>query len=247
MLDTAINQATGLQGLAAHATPRLMAVASHGQQQGDLPVLWGLCDSLTEQGLSVVVLDGHACESYENPGLNQLLDDPTGRIGDDTGASSWAVVPARTGFERLHACGLSADNVGCLLQNYSVVLIYADATTLAQLVKDTGLSPLLVVTPQKSSTLTAYKALKQLLLDAHLRPTVANIAIDSNAATSMPSLTPFQYLQDCAETFLGYSFRPITITATSRAGESRTDINRLALQLLENAIVLERHVIKRMH
>ena len=247
MLEPCVNQAAGLQILAPHAAPRLVGVTSHGQQQGELPLLWGLCNTWVDMGFSVLVLDGHSQESAQNPGLSQLLDNPSGRLNETEGAISWSVLPASLGFDRLASQGLSSSALGDLFQNFAVVLIYADAGTMSRLLKRSGLEPLLIVAPLMSSSLTAYRALKQLLLDAQLRPTVANIVLSPVANATMPNTFNAQHLQHCAMTFLGYAIRPITITASARADSSQDDVNRLALQLLESAVFLERHPIERVH
>jgi hypothetical protein len=102
-----------------------------------------------------------------------------------------------------------------------------------------------VVAPLKASSLSAYQALKQLLHGANLHPTVANIALVPNASPAMTS--PTQNLQDCAMTFLGLAIKPITVSAMANANDSREEINRLALQLLESAVFLERHPTPRTH
>ncbi len=247
MLEPYVNQAAGLQLIAPQAASRLVGVTSHGQQQGELPLLWGLCNAWVDMGLSVMVLDGHTRESAHNLGLAQLLDNPQARFADDDVADSWAVLPAAAGFEQLGQRGFSATTLGELLPNYAVVLIYAGAATMTRLLKRSGLAPLLVVSPLKSSSLTAYQALKQLLLDAQLRPTVANIALPVAANANMPNTTQAHPLQHCAQTFLGYDLRPLTITASAQADSSRDDISRLALELLESAVLLERHPLERMH
>lgn len=247
MLESCVNQAAGLQGLALQVSPRLIAVTSHGQQQGELPLLWGLCASWADMGLAVIVLDGHAYEAPDNPGLAQLLDNPLERFHVEEGPVSWSVVPAAVGFERLCGTGFSSATVGDLFQNYAIVLVYANAHTLTRLLKGTTLTPLLVVSPLKSSSLTAYKALKQLLLDGQLQPTVANITLVPNAIVTMPSPSPAQLLQHCAATFLGYPVKPLTISGSARAESSRDDICRLALQLLENAALLQRHPNRKVH
>jgi hypothetical protein len=245
MLEPCVNQAAGLQSLAPQLAPKLVAVTSHGEQQGELPLLWSLCTTWVDMGLPVMVLDGHTQESEQNPGLLQLLTDPMSQFSDAQEAVSWSVLPAAQGFAQLSAPGFNSHTVGNLFQNYGVVLLYANAATLTDLVKGSGLAPLLVVAPLKASSLSAYKALKQLLLDAHLSPTVANIALVPNAHTAMPS--PAQNLQTCAMTFLGFAVKPITVSAMANADESREEINRLALQLLESAIFLERHPLQRTH
>lgn len=247
MLEPYVNQAAGLQLMAPQAATRLVGVTSHGQQQGEMPLLWGLCSTWVDMGLSVLVLDGHAQESAHNPGLAQLLANPQARFTDDDDAISWSVLPAAGGFAQLAQQSFSAATLGKLFPNYAVVLIYASAATMTGLLKRSGLAPLLVVSPLKSSSLSAYQALKQLLLDAQLRPTVANIALPIAANATMPNTTQAHHLQHCAQTFLGYDIRPLTITASAQAERSRDGINRLALELLENAVMLERHPTERMH
>lgn len=247
MLDTCVNQAAGLQCLAPQVAPRLVSVTSHGRQQGELPLLWGLCAAWVDMGFSVLVLDGHAQESEQNPGLAQWIDNPLGRFDEDERAVSWSVIPAAQGFDRLSGQDFSSASLGKLFQNYAVVLVYANAQTITKVLKRSGISPLLIVSPLKSSSLTAYLALKQLLLGAQIRPTVANIALPSPADPTMsnPNLaTPFQ---QCALNFLGYAIKPITIMASARAESSQDDLNRLALQLLESAVLLERHPTERIH
>jgi hypothetical protein len=247
MLEPYVNQAAGLQQMTPQAASRLVGVTSHGQQQGELPLLWGLCNAWVDMGFSVLVLDGHAQESAHNPGLSQLLANPQTRFEDDDGAISWSVLPAASGFDQLAQKGYSAATLGDLFPNYAVVLIYASASTMTRLLKRSGLVPLLVVSPLKSSSLSAYQALKQLLLDAQLRPTVANIALPNAANATMPNTSQAHPLQHCAHTFLGYDIRPLTITASAQADNSRDSINRLALELLESAVMLERHPLERMH
>jgi hypothetical protein len=245
MLEPCINQAAGLQCLAPQLAPKLIAVTSHGQQQGELPLLWSLCTTWVDMGLPVMVLDGHTLESDHNPGLLQMLADPMGVFHDDHESVAWTVLPAALGFANLAEAGFNSHTVGRLFQDYGVVLLYADAATLTSLVQGSGLTPLVVVAPLKTSSLSAYRALKQLLLDAHLRPTVANIALVPNAPSAMTS--PAQNLQDCARTFLGLDIKPLTVSATANADDSRDEVNRLALQLLESAVFLERHPLPRTH
>lgn len=247
MLEPYVNQAAGLQLMAPQAASRLVGVTSHGQQQGEMPLLWGLCNAWVDMGLSVLVLDGHTHESAHNPGLSQLLSNPQARFADAEDSISWSVLPAASGFDQLARQGFPAAALGELFPNYAVVLIYASAATMTRLLKRSGLAPLLVVSPLKSSSLSAYQALKQLLLDAQLRPTVANIALPNAANATMPNTSPAHPLQHCAHTFLGYDIRPLTITASAQADSSRDGINRLALELLENAVMLERHPSERMH
>lgn len=248
MLENCVNQAAGLQTLVPQLAPRLVAVASHGQQQGELPLLWALCNAWVDMGLSVLVLDGHAQESPNNSGLTQLMDNPLERCQSADESVSWAVLPAAQGFERLDKHGKPSTALAELFHNHALVMVYANALTLVTLFKQSGLAPLLVLPPLKSASLTAYEALKQLLHTAQLHPTVANIALPNVDALTMSSSTPSKHLQQCALAFLGYRVRPMTVSAGGPTSPSALDgVNRLALQLLENAVLLERHPAERMH
>ena len=245
MLEHGINQAAGLQGMALQMSPKLVAFASHGNQQGELPLLWSLCTTWVDMGLPVVVLDGHASESDQNPGLVHLMTDPMGHVPEDQDTVAWSVLPAAVGLADLAGIGFNPDALGDCFRKFALVVLYANANVLSMLLKDRDLSPLLVVTPLKVSSLTAYQAMKQLLLEAGLHPTVANIAVGSSKTAGMTE--PIQNLQDCAMSFLGLTVKPITVSAANTGEASHHEITRLALQLLENAVFLERHPIPRTH
>ena len=247
MLEPCVNQAAGLQSLALQQVPRLTAVASHGQQQGEMPLLWGLCTSWVNMGLSVMVLDGHAEETPTNPGLAQLLTNPLNRLLEDDDPVSWRVMPAALGLANLSEHGFLASSAGELFKAYAVVLVYADADRMTQLLRGCALAPLLVVPPAQQAAISAYRALKHLLLVGQLRPTVANIVPDTQTMIPMPTTTVAQNVMDCAANYLGYRAKPLTITASAQADRSQDDITRLARQLLESAVPLERKPIERVH
>lgn len=245
MLDACINQAAGLSGLARQTVPRLVAVVSHGQQRGELPLLWSLCSAWVDMGLPVVVLDGLSRESATNPGLLQMLTASQRYDRSDAQPSPWLVLPAALGFDWLKDSGFDSQTVGELFPHDGMVVVYADAPSVTAWLKGSGLAPLLVVPPLKAASLTAYHALKQLLLDAELEPTVANIHLPPPRFQSQP--TPGQKLQDCAQSFLGLTFHPISLNAMANSDQSSEEINRLARHLLENAVMLEPHPADRTH
>jgi hypothetical protein len=245
MLDVCVSQAAGLSGLARHNPPRLVAVVSHGQQQGELPLLWSLCSTWVDMGLSVVVLDGHSRESNSNPGLLQMLAASQRYGQDDPEPSPWSVLPAAMGLERLKNSGHDWQTVGTLFPDFGVVLVYADAPCLTNLLHGSGLAPLLVVPPLKAASLTAYQALKKLLLDAGLEPTVANIHLPPVHPQSLAA--PDKTLHACAQSFLGLTLHPLSLTAMANSDQSSEEINRLARHLLENAVMLETHPADRTH
>jgi hypothetical protein len=245
MLDACVNQAAGLSGLARQTVPRLVAAVSHGQQQGELPLLWSLCSTWVDMGLPVVVLDGHSRESDTNPGLLQMLTETQRYDRGNSEPSPWSVVPAALGFDWLKAAGFGSHKISALFQSDGVVVVYADAPRAVALLKGSGLAPLLVVPPLKAASLTAYQALKQLLLNAGLEPTVVNIDLPRPRFQAWAS--PGQTLQDCAHSFLGLTLRPMSLTAMASGDQSHEEINRLARHLLENAVMLEPHSADRTH
>jgi hypothetical protein len=245
MLDMCITQAAGLSGLTRQTVSRLIAVVSHGQQRGELPLLWGLCSSWVEMGLPVVVLDGHSRESDTNPGLLQMLNPSLHYDQADSEPSPWSVLPAKQGLDWLKHSGFGWHTIGALFQHDGVVVVYADAPSLTPLLKGSGIRPLLLVPPLQAASLTAYQALKQLLLDAGLEPTVANIHLSAPRLTLRPR--PDQLFQDCAQSFLGLTLHPMSLNATANSGQSNEEITRLARHLLENAVMLEPHSADRTH
>lgn len=251
MLDIGVNQGAGLQRMALQAAPRVMAVASHGQQQGELPLLWSLCTTLVDLGHSVAVLDATTVESSDNPGLTQLLNDAELQDDDSRTPPSWAVIPAALGLAQL--ClpmarpGGPLAPLSELFQRFGVLVIYARAGLLADLLPDSGIEPLLTVAPVKMSAVTAYQALKQMLLNTKLRPTMAAIVGEPSLSTSAPSHSPVANLQHCAMNFLGYRLDALAVRALQPQECRSDDMYRLALRLLENAMPLHRHQFRGSH
>ncbi len=248
MLDSSIHQAAGLQGLAEQPNaPRLVAIASHGQQQCELPLLWSLCSAWDSLGLSTVVLDGMTCESEHRPGLLHLLTDPHLHVETDSCTGSWSIIPARQGLAQLSMPGYSNSMLASLFGNYAVILLYTSAASTAQLFYKHAAAPLLLLTPQSNATLSAYQALKQLLQHQQLRPTVANIALLSGSDAGMTHYSSIENLQHCAMTFLGYRLDATTIRVSANDDCALGDIRRLALQLLESGIALTRGRMMEVH
>lgn len=245
MLEACVNQGAGLQRMAPQTGPRVIAMASHGDQQGELPLLWSLCSTLVDAGYSVAVLDANSVESPDNPGLAQLLDGVYWRSEEISEPTSWSVLPAALGLHSVGtgtaASGNPLDALGDVLQDFGVILIYARAAVLVRVLPGSGVEPLLTVSPVKMSSVTAYQALKELLLNAGLHPTVASITIESVSNTAMAKHPPRNKLQQCAMEFLGYQLDCLTIRARPSQGRSSDDVHRLALRLLENAMPLHRH------
>ncbi|MEO8118573.1 MAG: hypothetical protein ABI606_04525 [Rhodoferax sp.] len=240
-----VNQGAGLQSIALQAAPRVIAMASHGDRRGELPLLWNLCATLVGFGYPVAVLDATTVESSDNPGLVQLLDDACWQSDESNDPLPWSVIPAALGLQRLSTQrsghGLPMAPLGGLFQNFGVLVIYAHADVLTLLLPSSGIEPLLTVSPVKMSSVTAYQALKKMLLNAKLRPTVATITSGVSSKTVMAGDSPIKKLQECAMTFLDYRLDALTVRAMPSQECPSEDMNRLALRLLENAMPLHRH------
>ncbi len=245
MLDMCVNQGAGLRSIASQSAPRVIAMASHGNQQGELPLLWSLCATLVDFGYPVAVLDATTVESAANPGLDQLLDDAYLPGAENSEPSSWSVIPAATGLQRLCVQtperGLPLDPLGGLFQSFGVIFIYARVDVLTRLLPGSGIEPLLTVCPVKMSSVTAYQALKQLLLNARLHPTIASIETAPFPDTSTARNSPVRNLQECAMTFLDYRLDSLAVRPMIAHDCRSDDMHRLALRLLENAMPLHRH------
>lgn len=244
MLDHATHQASGLQGLLTPTAPRLLALTSHGSQQDELPLLWELCATLVRLGYSVAVLDGTSTETDQNPGLLQLLEDTCWRPDGHGEPLSWSVLPSALGLQQL--CGLSADAEGPLdplsplFQSYGVVVLYARTGVLLPLLQNSQIEPLLVVSAQTMSSVTAYQALKALVLTAKLKPTIAAISSDVEDGSPATAHASAQKLQACAMTFLGYQADCQPLTQQHSMNGASEPMSRLALRLLESAVPLAR-------
>ena len=246
MLDLCVHQGCGLQSIALQTVPRVMAMASHGNQQGELPLLWSLCSTLVGFGYPVAVLDATTVESAGNPGLEQVLEDACWRADErNSEPVAWTVIAAALGLQQLcsQASGRARplDPLRGLFQSFGVIVIYARAEVLSRLLPDSGIEPLLTVSPVKMSSVTAYQALKQMLLNAKLRPTIAAIVGEPGSNTSMVPHSPVGNLQKCALAFLDYRLDSLAVRTPAPQECASDDMHRLALRLLENAMPLHRN------
>lgn len=246
MLEAGVHQGVGLQGLAFQSAPHLVVLASHEDRATELPLLWDLCQSWTELGYPVVVLDATQSESADRPGLQQLLDPysrsherphqrPHGRpqAALDT---AWAIHPARLGLSQL--CQRTTAPLAALAQlfgQHDVVLLYMPADQLAEQLEGQGIEPLLAVSAQERSVLTAYQAVKMLLVKGKLQPTLVTL-VDSADPQSLAHSARLQHsLQGCAMSFLGRRVTALQVDTHAASDTSRRDMDRLALRLLETA------------
>jgi hypothetical protein len=244
MLDACATQGAGLQGLSVQTSPRLVVMASHDDRPSELPLLWSLCAAWTDLGYPVVVLDATQTESPANPGLQQLLN-PSGRPEDmphDTMDTAWSIYPAALGLRQLcavsqhHGEATPLDELDHLFPNYDVVLLYVNADMLATSLPGSTIEPLLAISTNKRSVLTAYQALKQLLLNGRLQPTIVSMVDASDQSSLTCGRNMSQSLQGCAVSFLGRQITTLSVDIQQTDEEAPRDVNRLALRLLESGM-----------
>ena len=239
MLDIGFHQAAGLHSFTPQSELRVVAVASQDNAGTGLETLWQICATLQRLGYPVVVLDGTAQETDEYPGLLHLLQQAPWNEGVSLNmgamASSLAVIPAAKGLQRIsrEASRNETAPLPCLLpyfRTYGLIVLHAPAATLGPLLTHTATVPLVVMGDGSAGVLTSYKSLKQIAVHTGLPCMVAALLRGTTPAERRKTQHALTTLQDCAERHLGGPVRTTTI-----ATQNPQDLQRLALQLLENA------------
>lgn len=239
MLDIGLHQAVGLHSFTPQSELRLLAVASQGNAANGLETLWQVCAILQRLGYPVVVLDGTAQESDDSPGLLHLLQQTPWSEGASLNmgamASSLAVIPAARGLQHLSRRSTEKGNppLQTLLpyfRTYGLLVLHAPASALGPLLTHTATIPLVVMGQGASGVMTSYKSLKQIALHTGLPCLVAALLHGNTTSEKRRTRSALTTLQECAERHLGGPVRTTTI-----ATQNPQDLQRLALQLLENA------------
>jgi len=237
MHEASLTQGTGLHALAAQAMPRMVALASHGDRENELPLLCALCTAWIESGYSVVVLDATVMESDAASGLLQILESARNVQRKNPSESLWPIFPAMSGLEQLCHEGSAGEamlHLGQLFGGYAILMVYASAQQLATRLPDSGLTPVVILSGQGNAILNTYQSLKQLLIMGRMEPTIVSLTPDSETEPRATEPTPAQrQLQECARDFLGHQITPLRIAS---GGD---DVTRLALRLLESAVKLD--------
>ncbi len=239
MLDIGFHQGAGLHSFTPQSELRLLAVASQGNAATGLEALWQICASLQRLGYPVVVLDGTAQETEDSPGLLHLLAQTPWNEGANMNmgatASSLAVIPAAKGLLHISREARSTHTPplqGLLpyFRTYGLLVLHAPASTLGPLLTHTATVPLVVMGQGSAGVITSYKSLKQIALHTAMPCMVAALLHGNTATERRKAQSALQTLQGCAERHLGGPVRTTTI-----ATQNPQDLQRLALQLLENA------------
>jgi hypothetical protein len=239
MLDIGLHQAAGLQGFTPHPQLQVVAVASQDEAGSGLETLWQICASLQRLGHPLVVLDGTAQETDDSPGLLHLLHPSAWNDGatqaSGARACSLPVIPSARGMLRIgRGVGKTAASplsqlLPCF-RTYGLVVLHAPAAMLSALLTHTATVPLVVMGDGPAGVLAAYQGIKQIALHTGLPCMVAALLRGDTAAERRNAQNALLSLQDCAARHLVGPVRTTTIST-----RKPQDLQRLALQLLENA------------
>lgn len=241
MLDISLHQGSSLNCHTPEMALRLAPVVSQGTGGRALETLWQACSHLQRLGYPVIVLDGTVEESEEAPGLQHLLASAPWSDGafatGGTETFSLAVLPAFQGlytlaFNRPHS-PQPLQALQPLFRRYALVVVYASVGTLSSpLLTGTATMPLLFMEPGRRGVVASYKQLKQLAVHRGLTGTVACVA-DSDAPSHRHQVhNQLHTLRQCAARHLGQHI------GTSVYSRNPQDMQRLSLQLLENAATI---------
>lgn len=238
MLELGLHQGTSLYGRMPEDGLRMVTVAC-APAGHSLELLWSLCTHWQRLGYPPVVLDGTASESAASPGLIDLLEHCLPMEAPRTehaGEHSLAVLPAARGLaalaEPMPAGTAPLHRLQPLLRRYAVVVLYAPIPLLASsLMAETSAPPLLLLEEGPGAVMATYAALKRLAMHAGLNGTVLRLAYGQHGRASAHQ--QLRTLCECAAQHLGRTPRTLALDPQHPA-----DLQRLALELLENAETL---------
>ena len=128
--------------------------------------------------------------------------------------------------------------MAALLPAEGIVVLYCNVDWMVSLIGDWDVEPLLAVSPLKTSLLTSYVALKRLLITGQLKPTIVNMQQDPSRFSSASQSLDGVGLAGCARKFLGHELRTLDVAQEHGEASPCEAVQRLALRLLESAMVL---------
>ncbi len=247
MLEACFHQGAGLHRFMPQARLRVLGVAApeHAAPQA-LEALWQVCAVLQKLAGPVLVLDATAGESQDAPGLLHLLQqapwhEREGAVagGAAHASASLAVLPAARGLPRLlllaqQAKALPLQGLLPYFRAYGVLVLLAPADLLARLLEHSATMPLILMPAGEAAMLAAYHSAKQFAVHAGLTSRVVALLERGDPAERAQAQTALGNLERCAAQYLGGLVRTTALQA-----QNPQDVQRLALQILENAGSIE--------
>lgn len=216
MFDLGFDQAAGLLAQPVPLTSAaLMPVASPAQPARAYELLCTLAAHLTALDRAVVIVDGTATEAASGRrgdgshlGLLRALQDPSiAGLARPVDSAEWLVMPASLGLQSVQqttqaaGAGVALSRLLAPFAAETVVLLFAPAHTLGQLLRGTDARVLVPVLEQAQATIDAYGAVKSLHA-AGLTPVLAPLA-GWDATPGLPLQQLTDTVAECARRHLG--------------------------------------------
>jgi hypothetical protein len=244
MFEIGFDQAAGLRARQRPATGAgLMAVACPAQPARAYELLCTLAAHLKALDRAAVIVDGSATESAGpqrgdgcHLGLLHALRDPTiTGLARPVDTAEWLVMPGALGLQSLQdtaragGAGVALSRLLAPFEPQALVLLFAPAFSLGQLLTGSSARVLVPVLEQPQATFDAYGAVK-VLHGAGLAPVLAPLA--SPEATPALQQT-VDTVTDCAQRHLGLALdawpvhtwgqrvQEAALTCAPRAGQAR--------------------------
>ena len=240
MLESNLHQAAGLLGLGAVRGPRFVAMIHHGDARAELPLLWRLCATWLEMGLRVSVLDGSKAETAQDGGLLQALADGNWPGSSHAELDGWTILPSHAGLRQLGHMAQDGEDglrtLASLMHQDQLLVLYGRVQDLGPLLCGYPIRPLLPLSAQRASVLSAYAALKQLLLNNRVQPTIVSVQDDGHGPNSGNVASIADNLRACAASFLEYQAQITPIAVGNVDHVVGADLEQLAYRLAEGAL-----------
>lgn len=217
MFEFGWDQAAGLRAGSPCGGPTLMPVASTAQPARAYELLCTLASQIDALGGPAVIIDGTATEVLDrrsNDGshlglLHALQDASVSGLARPATGAEWLVMPGALGMQALQQTARAAGGAVALSRLLApfapgaMVLLYAPALRLAELLSGLQARTLVPVLSQPQSSIDAYGSLK-LLHGAGLLPVLAPLDLGLTSPR-LPLQQVVQAVADCAGRHLGFA------------------------------------------
>ncbi|MDP2261854.1 MAG: hypothetical protein Q8K24_01725 [Hydrogenophaga sp.] len=244
MFEIGFDQAAGLRARQRPlASAGLMAVACPAQPARAYELLCTLAAHLTALDRAPVIVDGSATESSSrlrgdgsHLGLLRALQDPSiSGLACPVDGAEWLAMPGALGLQSLQetaragGAGVALSRLLAPFAPEALVLLFAPAFSLGQLLGGSGARVLVPVLEQPQATFDTYGAVK-LLHGAGLAPVLAPLASPDAASALQQTVDT---VADCAQRHLGLALdawpvhtwghrvQEAALTCAPRAGQAR--------------------------
>ena len=240
---TGFDQGEGLRLAAASNGPQLLCVVQHGDRQAELSAMWQICTAIQRLGYPLGMLDATQRETSDNPGLQAILAHGYPPQAADNAA--WPILPAARGLRQLAqpwavqalpdtGPANASRTLQRLFSDLGALVIYADADTLVDVMPMAHARPVLALSPEMPSLLSAYRSLKQL---SHLGALKSAAIVTVAAPNSTPRLgqSLFKSLQKCTMKHLHCTLSHFDVSTLSDTDKPSEVVRKLVIQMLDHS------------